>query len=307
VHIFCYAHEDNEDRTLCQQCADDWDHKAEGWTRDDERDAEEPEMAEKDEIIQKLQTALDDVAQNLRTALDEQEAKEEAARKKKRMDEFMEWQMDLFKQYEAKQITHAQGMRMMRELYPEFTPDDKDGEDSFTDNESDDEGNEWFDRKYANASCHRCNIKLNGDTVVFCGVDDCETWYCRKCSDEGTDDCPVCMQTKIQEQKAQIEELERELKTIHEIVQCKRPNAEMEFGEHDSTLRFIFSAGRLQIYTIAPDVLQEIGTERLEEYFNYDTDEPGGCWATLSNHWAEFHPLSVRDVELQEQCRSRLS
>lgn len=39
VHIFCYKHDDGTEMTLCQPCADDWDHKAEGqWTRDDDDD-----------------------------------------------------------------------------------------------------------------------------------------------------------------------------------------------------------------------------------------------------------------------------
>jgi hypothetical protein len=49
VHIFCYAHKDYEDMTLCHQCGEDWDHKAEGWTRDD--DEEEEEEEEEDEIV----------------------------------------------------------------------------------------------------------------------------------------------------------------------------------------------------------------------------------------------------------------
>jgi hypothetical protein len=395
VHIFCYAHKDNEDMTLCHQCGEDWDHKAEGWTRDDDDDedeSEEEESEEEDEndddeiafhcaqcnkaiicnseehdecwtmddedwfcgeckqyfsecedcqnamridalntfenkhycddcltpemvakmnseeeseavaapapytkeqqksaalmsaedalrrlegiqwlqpkapeqspeeinahlreFIQKQRKKLDDMEEEMaekdaeiarltlalissdeiqtalgnavRAARDEQEAKEE-----KRMDEFMEWQMDLFKQYEAKQITHAQGMRMMKELYPEFTPDDKEGEDSFT-------------------------------------------------------------------------EKDAELKVVREIVQCKRPNAELEFGEDGSALRFIFADGRMQIYKITPDVLQEIGEERLDAYFEYDARE--GSTGTLSNRWAEFHPLSVRDVMNQEHYRGK--
>lgn len=53
---------------------------------------------------------------------------------------------------------------------------------------------EYFDRKYPNASCHRCNEKLNGETVVFCGGGGgaCETWYCQDCHEEGTEDCKVC-------------------------------------------------------------------------------------------------------------------
>jgi hypothetical protein len=201
VHIFCYAHKDNEDMTLCHQCGEDWDHKAEGWTRDDDEDKDESEEEEKI--------------------------------KEKRIDkvwEFMEWQKNLIIDYKSGKITHAQGMRMMKELYPEFTPDDKEGEDSFT-------------------------------------------------------------------------EKDAELKVVREIVQCKRPNAELEFGEDGSALRFIFADGRMQIYKITPDVLQEIGEERLDAYFEYDARE--GSTGTLSNRWAEFHPLSVRDVMNQEHYRGK--
>jgi len=60
-------------------------------------------------------------------------SEQQSKTKDQRIEEFMEWQMDLFKQLKEGRITHAQGMRMMRDLYPEFTPDDKEGEDSFTD------------------------------------------------------------------------------------------------------------------------------------------------------------------------------
>jgi len=56
------------------------------------------------------------------------------------------------------------------------------------------EGDEWFDRKYPDATCHRCEEKLDSQTVVMCGGGggDCETWYCAACHEEGTDDCDVC-------------------------------------------------------------------------------------------------------------------
>jgi hypothetical protein len=59
---------------------------------------------------------------------------------------------------------------------------------------SQDESDEWFDRKYPDACCHRCEEKLSSDTVVMCGGGggDCETWYCAACHEEGTDDCDVC-------------------------------------------------------------------------------------------------------------------
>ena len=61
--------------------------------------------------------------------------------------------------------------------------------------ESDEEeANEWFDRKHPNASCQRCEKKVTGELVVFCGGGGgaCETWYCGECHEEGTHDCPCC-------------------------------------------------------------------------------------------------------------------
>jgi hypothetical protein len=54
-----------------------------------------------------------------------------------------------------------------------------------------DEEETWFNEKYPNASCHRCDEKLNGHTVVYCGGHGgaCETWYCKDCHNDGTDDC----------------------------------------------------------------------------------------------------------------------
>ena len=50
---------------------------------------------------------------------------------------------------------------------------------------------EWFDRKYPNASCFRCDTKVTGATVVHCGGAGgaCETWYCADCHEQGTEDC----------------------------------------------------------------------------------------------------------------------
>ena len=64
-------------------------------------------------------------------------------------------------------------------------------EEETSDTESEEDSEAWFDRKYPNATCHRCKEKLNGATVVYCG-DGCETWYCADCHEDGTDDCPVC-------------------------------------------------------------------------------------------------------------------
>jgi len=57
-----------------------------------------------------------------------------------------------------------------------------------------DEGEEWFNDKYPNASCLRCDKKVDGSSVVYCGGGGgaCETWYCDECYEDGTDDCPVC-------------------------------------------------------------------------------------------------------------------
>jgi len=145
------------------------------------------DMAEKDETIQKLQTALANIVENLRAALEEQEAKEEAARKDARIEEFMEWQMDLCMQYKAKKITHAQGMRMMRELYPEFTPDDKEGEDSFTDKEWE-QKHDWDNLDFGTAEeplCGLCGCRSDngmwdedGDMTEDVICDECNERWC---------------------------------------------------------------------------------------------------------------------------------
>ena len=51
-----------------------------------------------------------------------------------------------------------------------------------------------FNEKWPDASCHRCEKPVRGETVVFCGGGggECETWYCRRCHEAGTHDCPVC-------------------------------------------------------------------------------------------------------------------
>jgi hypothetical protein len=60
--------------------------------------------------------------------------------------------------------------------------------------EEDEDGSAWFDRKYPNASCLRCDGKVSGNSVVYCGGGGgaCETWYCADCYEDGTEDCPVC-------------------------------------------------------------------------------------------------------------------
>jgi len=58
-----------------------------------------------------------------------------------------------------------------------------------------DDGVEWFNEKYPNATCVRCSEKVDGRTVVYCG-DACETWYCADCHKDGTHDCPHCFPKK---------------------------------------------------------------------------------------------------------------
>ena len=168
----------------------------------------EEEIAEKDEIIQKLQTALDDVVKHLQTALHEQEAKEskyeeeeeeeeeeedeEAMEKakEKRIDkvwEFMEWQMNMIIDYKSGKITHAQGMRMMRDLYPEFTPDDKEGEDSFTDKEWE-QKHDWDNLDFGTVEEPQCGLcgcssdngmwNEDGDMMEDVICDECDKRWC---------------------------------------------------------------------------------------------------------------------------------
>jgi hypothetical protein len=50
----------------------------------------------------------------------------------------------------------------------------------------------WFDGKYPEANCHRCEKKVKGSTVVYCNHEEgCETWYCADCHADNTDDCPL--------------------------------------------------------------------------------------------------------------------
>jgi len=58
----------------------------------------------------------------------DKEAEEEEIRDTRRT-EFLEWQMNLMKDYKAGKFTHAEGMRMMKEKYPEFYPDSDDEEE----------------------------------------------------------------------------------------------------------------------------------------------------------------------------------
>lgn len=70
-----------------------------------------------------------------------------------------------------------------------------DVEEDEDDEDDDHDADKWFDRKYPNCSCHRCDKKLDSKSVVFCGGGgDCETWYCKTCHKKGTVDCPVCQE-----------------------------------------------------------------------------------------------------------------
>lgn len=64
-------------------------------------------------------------------------------------------------------------------------------EESDAEDDSDDEAAQWFNDKYPMAACHRCEKKLNGYTVKYCGGygGACETWYCAPCKKTGTADC----------------------------------------------------------------------------------------------------------------------
>ena len=64
----------------------------------------------------------------------------------------------------------------------------------FEEEEDEETPEEVFDRKHPNATCHRCESKLTGATVVYCGGGGgaFETWYCAECHEEGTHDCCVC-------------------------------------------------------------------------------------------------------------------
>jgi uncharacterized protein YdiU (UPF0061 family) len=54
----------------------------------------------------------------------------EEKRKEERREEFMDWAIEFGTKLKRGEITHQKLMRMMRKLYPEFTPDDKEGEDA---------------------------------------------------------------------------------------------------------------------------------------------------------------------------------
>jgi len=98
--------------------------------------------------------------------------------------------------------------RMSEEEQEEFEAEDVDSEEEEEEPQNtlaaflqtpeatvtEDDADAWFDRKYPNATCLRCETHLKGSTVVFCGGGGgaCETWYCSECHKKGTDDCSVC-------------------------------------------------------------------------------------------------------------------
>jgi hypothetical protein len=57
--------------------------------------------------------------------------------------------------------------------------------------EEEDKVAEWFNRKYPEAVCYRCRVKVTVPSVKYCGEDTCKTWYCRDCYYEGTHDCDL--------------------------------------------------------------------------------------------------------------------
>ena len=103
--------------------------------------------------------------------------------------------------------------------------------------ESDDENDEatWFNTKYPNASCHRCEEKLNGHTVVYCGGHGgaCETWYCASCHEDGTDDCGVC-KSEEEESESEEEESDDEWENDELVLSLNHDNCQLE-GRHPLT------------------------------------------------------------------------
>jgi hypothetical protein len=65
------------------------------------------------------------------------------------------------------------------------------GDCAFEHMDTDDEEDEEEEQSYP---CFRCEkVLYESDAMVGCGQNrDCETWYCVKCYEEGTDDCVVC-------------------------------------------------------------------------------------------------------------------
>lgn len=89
--------------------------------------------------------------------------------------------------------------------------DDHDEDEEYSEDEI------WFNENYPNASCHRCDVALDGKTVVYCKHDDygqCETWYCDACHEKGTDDCPIYIAEQEEEEREKKEKIEEEKKTI---------------------------------------------------------------------------------------------
>jgi hypothetical protein len=79
-----------------------------------------------------------------------------------RRTEFLKWQMELMTDYKAGKFTHAEGMRMMKEKYPEFYPD------------SDDEEEEECCDQCGEGDCVRCEECDGCSKAIFGHVCVCE-------------------------------------------------------------------------------------------------------------------------------------
>jgi hypothetical protein len=108
-------------------------------------------------------------------------------------EEFFKYFEDMKKSEVIEMLWNRISLDERLEILMEQDDDDDDDEDDL-----EEKADKWFDRKYPNASCHRCEKKLEAKTVVFCGGGggDCETWYCSDCHEDGTEDCQVCCSCK---------------------------------------------------------------------------------------------------------------
>ena len=83
----------------------------------------------------------------------------------------------------------------------------------------------YFNENYPNASCLRCDVALDGKTVVYCKHDDygqCETWYCDACHEEGTDDCPIYLADKEDEEDEEKEETPKKIEDKNSPFETER-------------------------------------------------------------------------------------
>jgi hypothetical protein len=159
-----------------------------------------------------------------------------------------------------------------------------------SDDEEEDE-DEWFDRKYPDASCHRCDAKLNGKTVVMCGGGggECETWYCATCHIGGTHDCLVC-------------DHEEEDKEEFECGKCKKC-----FHYKDESLEVLetYSDGEVQIDITCADCRAPIVAQTTCDDCGgaiRDTENLDTCWTNDGIiFWCEY----CRDEYVEEYIRER--